>query len=35
LTNAAALCRLLLHELLYEMSRETDDAMDAVEGVLT
>lgn len=35
LTDAAALCRLLLHELLYEMSRETDDAMDAVEGVLT
>jgi len=35
LKDAGALCRLLLHELLYEMSRETDDAMNPVEGVPT
>lgn len=33
LQDAGALCRVLLHELLYEMSRETDGAADPVEGV--
>lgn len=35
LRDVNALCRLFLHELLYEMSRERDDTMDRLDGVMT